>query len=75
MYILFVLVSCDCCGVKLLEIKCPFCKKMQVLDSSDTKFYLKKNSDTGELKLDPEHMYQYQIQTQALGPLEDHSYL
>ena len=56
--------SCDCCGVRLLEIKCPFCKKTEVLDSVDKHFYLKKNSETGELNLDPAHMYYYQIQTQ-----------
>ena len=63
--------TCDCCGVKLVEIKCPFSKKFQTLDSSDPKFYLNNIDIGGEtgLKLDRTHMYYYQVQTQ-LGVCE-----
>ena len=47
-----------------MEIKCPFCKRLEKLDSETSKFYLKKTGETGDLKLDNNHMYHYQIQTQ-----------
>ena len=59
------LVTCDCCGPCIVEIKCPFCKKDQSLEkaSDDKHFYLQKDSD-GKLKLDSNHIYYYQVQTQ-----------
>lgn len=61
------LVSCDCCGVSVIEIKCPFCVKPDKLDSV-TGFYLKKD-DEGKLTLNRNHQYYYQVQTQ-LGVCE-----
>ena len=58
------IVTCDCCGPSVVEIKCPFCVKDVKLDQqSVNKFYLKKGSD-GKLKLDDKHLYYYQVQTQ-----------
>ncbi|CAC5418196.1 unnamed protein product [Mytilus coruscus] len=59
------IVTCDCCGQAVVEIKCPFCKKHDSLEnaSDDKNFYLKKDND-GNLKLDTKHMYYYQVQTQ-----------
>lgn len=51
------LVSCDCCGVSVIEIKCPFCVKPDKLDSV-TGFYLKKD-DEGKLTLNRNHQYYY----------------
>ena len=66
------LSACDCCETKLVEIKCPFCKRYQSLDSVDPKFYLKKGDSESGLKLDRSHMYFYQVQTQ-LGVCEKKS--
>ncbi|CAC5376125.1 unnamed protein product [Mytilus coruscus] len=59
------IVTCDCCGQAVVEIKCPFCKKHDSLEnaSDDKNFYLKKDND-GNLKLYTKHMYYYQVQTQ-----------
>ena len=58
------IVSCDCCGVGLLEIKCPFKYKNSILsDIDDRQFYLEKDQ-TGELKLKSSHDYYAQVQAQ-----------
>lgn len=58
------IISCDCCGKQLVEVKCPFTKKDELLSDMDEKaFFLKKNED-GELKLDSAHEYYFQVQTQ-----------
>ena len=59
-------VSCTCCGVGFVEIKCPYCHRGESIESSasgDKKFCLKKGSD-GNLHLDRTHAYYYQVQTQ-----------
>ena len=53
-------VSCDCCGVSVIEVKCPFCVKSDKLDSVS---YLEKDSE-GKLRLHRNHQYFYQVQTQ-----------
>ncbi len=59
------IMLCDCCGKRAVEIKCPFCKKNEdlIVASEDKKFYLKKDSN-GDLKLDHNHAYYFQVQTQ-----------
>ena len=59
------LVSCECCGEGLLEIKCPYSIRHTTPTSADTPkdFYLKRNDD-GILKLSPTHKYYYQVQGQ-----------
>lgn len=58
------MVSCDCCGQNVIEIKCPFCVKDSTFDDIDDKtFYLKRGNDD-QLKLDVKHQYYYQVQTQ-----------
>ncbi|XP_061580348.1 inhibitor of growth protein 1-like isoform X1 [Cololabis saira] len=54
------LVSCDCCGVSVIEVKCPFCVKNDMVDCVS---YLEKDDD-GKLKLNRKHQYFYQVQTQ-----------
>ncbi|KAL3890954.1 hypothetical protein ACJMK2_003223 [Sinanodonta woodiana] len=59
--------SCDCCGQATVEIKCPFCKRESTFDvamSTDKKFYLQEETDKGQLTLDKNHSYYYQVQTQ-----------
>jgi hypothetical protein len=60
------IIKCDCCGSCLLEVKCPFNHKGKVIDESVP--YLIKGED-GELCLDRNHPYFFQIQTQ-LGVTE-----
>lgn len=57
------LLSCECCGLRVSEVKCPFCKQIEMLDGKDGKFCLKKDSE-GSLKLDRNHAYYFQVQTQ-----------
>ena len=57
------LLSCECCGIHVIEVKCPYCKKDTMLDVEEKGFYLKKDQH-GSLKLDRDHAYFYQIQTQ-----------
>ena len=59
------IVSCECCGKQLVEVKCPFTKRNDILkDIKHDKAFFLKEDDSGELKLDSEHEYFYQIQTQ-----------
>ena len=59
------IILCDCCGKQLVEVKCPFTKKDELLNVTDEKanFYLKKD-ESGELHLDNNHEYFFQVQTQ-----------
>jgi len=53
-------VSCDCCGVSVIEVKCLFCAKSAKLENLS---YLEKDSE-GKLTLNRNHQYFYQVQTQ-----------
>ena len=56
------IISCDCCGTGLIEIKCPHCKKDTTINEAaeDNKFCLKEIS--GVLQLDQNHPYYFQVQ-------------
>ena len=59
-------VSCDCCGRGVLEIKCPFCHHadtITVAATDDKRFCLKLGED-GTLHLDRSHQYYFQVQSQ-----------
>ena len=57
-------ISCDCCGEGLLEIKCPYKYRNNDLSTvNDPKFYLQQ-SDDGKLALSHNHAYYHQIQGQ-----------
>ena len=58
------IVSCDCCGDGIAEMKCPFCQRnAAIIDAAnDGKFCLAPTAD-GELKLKATHQY-YQVQMQ-----------
>ena len=57
------IVKCDCCGERILEIKCPYKMKDKDLKVEHSNFYLKKKED-GKMKLERSHEYFYQVQTQ-----------
>ena len=59
------IISCDCCGKGVLEIKCPFtCKdKSHLLASQEFATFCLKDGDNG-LKRDTSHVYYYQVQVQ-----------
>ena len=58
------IVSCDCFGTGLLEIKCPFTYKHSVLsDIDDEKIYLQRNGN-GESMLSKTHQYYFLVQAQ-----------
>ena len=55
-------VTCDCCDDVLVEIKCPFCKRSEsVTDDIDC-----LQSVDGQLTLNRDHAYFYQVQCQLL---------
>ena len=57
-------VNCTCCGREVLEIKCPYCHResgLQTAAAQDSQFCLKASH--GELRLDHNHAYYYQVQT------------
>ena len=57
-------VSCACCGKGTLEIKCPYCHRVESLASaaSDGKFCLQASSDGKHHHLTHSHFYQVQTQ-------------
>ena len=60
------IVECNCCSKHVLEIKCPYSHRSETIKSAaanDVNFCLKID-ENGELHLDPEHSYYYQVQTQ-----------
>ena len=59
------LISCDCCGKGVVEIKCPFrCKEESIREVASKGDFCLKVSSNGELSLDTTHSYYYQIQLQ-----------
>ena len=57
------IVECSCCGLGLLEIKCPYSKRdVDVSRLCDPNFYLKATASG--LKLDEKHEYYIQVQGQ-----------
>ena len=54
------LVSCDCCGNVILEIKCPF--TLQNKTTNELEWLVV--DDEGELCLNRSHKYFYQVQMQ-----------
>ena len=61
--------SCDCCGERIIEIKCPYSirKVSPVADSAlaNSRYCLKRD-DHGKVSLSSKHAYYTQIQTQLL---------
>ena len=60
------IICCECCGVGVLEVKCPYRTRNNLLTDE---MPLKKNfclqlSEDGDLKLSKTHSYYYQVQTQ-----------
>ncbi|KAG1671733.1 Chromatin modification-related protein YNG2 [Nymphon striatum] len=54
------LFTCDCCGQRTVEVKCPYSLRSDTLDNCD---YLAKG-DNGRKHLKTNHEYYYQVQTQ-----------
>ena len=53
-------VSCDCCGIGVVEVKCPYCLRKSVLsDKADSLVVI-----GGKLQLSKKHAHYYQVQTQ-----------
>ena len=58
------LVNCDCCGMGIAEVKCPYCKRDSFLEDAakDKNFCLQTHDGLTSLKTD--HQYYYQVQCQ-----------
>ena len=60
-------VSCDCCGTGVLEIKCTYKYRNEVPTCDDAlcdRSYFLKEFETGTIRLSPLHKYYYQVQAQ-----------
>ncbi|XP_069109472.1 uncharacterized protein [Argopecten irradians] len=55
------IVTCDCCGNGVVEIKCPYCVKDKDLKDAGTQLNFLRDG-----KLKSNHKYFYQVQTQML---------
>ena len=55
------IITCDCCGVGTLEIKCPFCARDEPPDEAELKYL---NDTAGVAKLKETHEYFFQVQAQ-----------
>ena len=60
------IISCQCCGTGVLEIKCPYCRRDTVFTDKDslTKTFCLQMTEGGTLQLSRQHAYYYQVQTQ-----------
>ena len=59
------LISCDCCGKGVLEIKCPYsCKQKDLVDAAEDSSFFLYQSEEGTIKLKENHQYYYQVQMQ-----------
>ena len=57
------MVTCDCCGDGVLEVKCPYCYKDDLPETDESRFCMSKNDD-GTWSLKRNHTYSYQVQLQ-----------
>ena len=59
------IMSCDCCGTSVVEIKCPFCTRhKEIVDACQEKKFCLNKANDGTVQLDHKHAYFYQVQTQ-----------
>ena len=54
-------ITCDCCGVGTLEIKCPFCARDEPPDVAEIEYL---SDVTNKTRLKENHAYYYQLQAQ-----------
>ena len=57
------IAECDCCERRVIEVKCPFCFKDDVPDSTKAGFCMRKGDDDVR-NLNHDRMYYYQVQLQ-----------
>ena len=59
------LVSCDCCGAGVIEVKCPHClEEKDIPDLVDAPNFCLVSDATDSFLLRRDHQYYYQVQTQ-----------
>ena len=61
-------LECECCGLGVLEVKCPYSCKFATIEDvreKSSKFCLQKD-DNGNMQLDKNHPYFFQCQMQML---------
>ena len=57
------LVSCDCCGKDILEIKHPYsCRQKNLVEAAEDSSFFLYQSEEGTIKLKEIHQYYYQVQ-------------
>ncbi len=67
------IISCQCCGEGVLEIKCPYCSRDDLLTDATSvrKDFCLQLTEDGDLRLSKTHMYYYQVQTQVYVDFPD----
>ena len=59
------MVSCDCCGSGIVEIKCPYCARDSTVNEyATTEQRACVTMEGEEIRLKKDHEYMYQVQTQ-----------
>ena len=62
------IVQCDCCGIEVIEIKCPYSFREHSFAkvSEDSALFCLESSGNGDFVLKKNHCYFYQIQLQMM---------
>jgi len=55
------IAQCDCFEKRAVKVKCPFCFKDEVPETTEPGFCMRRGDDD-VWKLDLDHMYYYQVQ-------------
>ncbi|EDO32490.1 predicted protein [Nematostella vectensis] len=62
------LVMCDCCGIGLCEIKCPYKhRNTTIAESLNDKGFCLHMTEHGSIQLNTNHQYYHQVQWQLFG--------
>ncbi|XP_048582277.1 uncharacterized protein LOC125561824 [Nematostella vectensis] len=62
------LVMCDCCGIGLCEIKCPYKhRNTTIAESLNDKGFCLHMTERGSIQLNTNHQYYHQVQCQLFG--------
>ena len=59
------LISCDCCGSGLIEIKCPYKHRNDIHNMSQILHFYLTSDETGAVSLRQGHQFYYHIQGQV----------
>ena len=58
------IITCNCCGKGVLEVKCPYCNRENLTEDDQKSFCLTKEDEKWKLRRN--HSYYYQVETQMM---------